>query len=193
MDVKSGCMAAMRLRLFASLFLLTFSFALCVAESRYVTISVSGTNQTSVLAIQDFEVAKMVSAHDPLGTFNGFKLTVSKPSFTTQFDFYELQGYWVNNEGYGPAKPIVVTGPATLTLNSGIASRATNNAAFITFEILPETSPIDKTLILPPGTNQVEITLESSTNLVTWATATNGIYGSPDAARFFRIHLRKLD
>ena len=180
----------MKLRLLNSLFLFTFFSAVCLAESRYVTIAVSGTNQTSQLTIQDFEVARMVAAHDPMSFY--FSLTVAKVSFTSQYNYPNLQGV-LQNDGFVPPKSIVITGPATLTIVSGTPSRTTNNAAFITFEILPESSPVDKTLIVPPGTNQVEIMLESSTNLVSWATATNGIYGSPDAARFFRIHLRKLD
>ncbi len=41
--------------------------------------------------------------------------------------------------------------------------------------------------MLAPGTNQVFVTLESSTNLLNWSDATNGVYGSPDTARFFRL------
>ena len=59
----------------------------------------------------------------------------------------------------------------------------------LTVKIIPETYDVNKTVILPPTTNQVQVTMESSTNLVTWVTATNGIYGSPDSARFFRIKL----
>lgn len=47
--------------------------------------------------------------------------------------------------------------------------------------------------VLSSGTNQVFVTLESSTNLVNWSTATNGVYGSPDEARFFRIHMEEVD
>ena len=173
-----------------SLLLLAFSSVICVAESRYVTLSVSGTNQTDQLTLQDFEVARLASASGPQ---NVFSLNVSKSSFSTSFIYKDLQGRNFCSPYYVPPKSIVVTGPATFTLMSGTASRPIDNGALPTFEILPETSPVDKTLILPPGTNQVEIRLESSTNLVSWATATNGIYGSPNEARFFRIHLRKLN
>ena len=55
----------MKLRLFTtSLLLLAFSSVICVAESRYVTLSVSGTNQTDQITLQDFEVARLASASD---------------------------------------------------------------------------------------------------------------------------------
>ena len=172
-----------------SLLFVALSSGICIAESRYVTLSVSGTNQTDQLTLEDFEVARLASASD---SSSRFELTASTPRFTTIFSYTDLQGCSFCNY-YSPPKSIVVKGPATFTLTSGIASRSTHDGAFVTFEILPETSPVDKTLIVPPGTNRVEITLESSTNLVSWAVATNGVYGSPIEARFFRIHLRKLD
>ena len=64
------------------------------------------------------------------------------------------------------------------------------NSTVMTVKIIPVNYDVNKTLILPPGTNQVAIALETSTNLVNWSTATNGIYGSPDEARFFRIHMQ---
>src|SRR6266404_2949608 len=81
-----------------------------------------------------------------------------------------------------PAKH-VIAGPATIRLSNGYL----NAPVYCTFSIAPEVFPPDKSLILPAGTNQVTITLECSTNLVNWVTATNGIYGSPTAAKFFRI------
>ena len=188
--VRTDCNAMKPTFFTTSLLFLALSSVACVAEARYVTLSVSGTNQTEQLTLQDFEVARLVSASDPQSAFS---LTVAKSSFSTFFLYKDLQGCSFCSPYYVPPKSIVATGPATFTLMSGIDSRSTNNGAFITFEILPETSPVDKTLIVPPGTNRVEITLESSTNLVSWATATNGVYGSPDEARFFRIHLRKLN
>ena len=47
-------------------------------------------------------------------------------------------------------------------------------------------------VMLEPSTNQVYVALESSTNLVNWADATNGVYGSPDTARIFRIRMSNL-
>jgi hypothetical protein len=49
-----------------------------------------------------------------------------------------------------------------------------------------EQYPPDKTLITLPGTNSCTVTLEGSTDLVHWSTATNGTYTVPQAM-FFRI------
>ena len=77
---------------------------------------------------------------------------------------------------------IPVTGPAIIT-----ASSDSGNTLVITVKITPDSPDVNQAFILPPGTNQVHITLESSTNLVNWAAATNGVYSSPDTVRFFRI------
>ena len=172
--------------------LVFFGSGICVAESRYVTLSVSGTNQTDQFILQDFEVAKLKSAHDRLVTFS---LTVTNSHFSTYFLQADLQGGLTGSSSsmfHIPPKSIVIAGPATFTLTSGSALRDANDA-YATFEILPETSSVNQTLIIPPGTNHVQITLESSTNLVSWSATTNGVYGSPDTARFFRINLQKLD
>lgn len=179
-----------------ALLCIILGLSICAAENRYVTLSVGGTNQTDQLTIQGVETARMISACDHLNPEGVFGLTVAKSSFSISYDNRDLQGYALNPyNNFIPPKSIVVAGPATFTLlsNYGSNSRDTNQGAFITFEILPATSSVDKTVIVPPQTNKVEITLESSTNLVSWATATNGVYGSPDEARFFRIHLRRLD
>lgn len=102
---------------------------------------------------------------------------------------------------------IPVTGPATIT-----ASASHGNTAVITVKITPDSSDVNKAFILRPGTNQDSVTLEtstnqvyvvlesttnqvyvaleSSTNLVNWTDATNGVYGSPDTVRFFRIRTK---
>jgi hypothetical protein len=85
--------------------------------------------------------------------------------------------------GYG----IPVTGPATIT-----ASSSRDNTVLITVKITPDPVDVNKTLILPPGTNQVYVALESSTNLVNWSAATNGFYGSPETVLFFRIRTNAL-
>ena len=35
--------------------------------------------------------------------------------------------------------------------------------------------------------------MECSTNLVQWAAATNGVYASPDQAKFFRIKAERVN
>ncbi len=80
--------------------------------------------------------------------------------------------------------PPAVTGPAKLVLvgyGGGLA----------TFRISPNfTDPQKTAIVLPGAENAAQITLECSTNLSTWVSATNGLY-SGDVAKFFRIHLEK--
>lgn len=64
---------------------------------------------------------------------------------------------------------------------------AEGEPAFITVEYLPDATSPDRTLILPQGTNAVAVSLEVSTNLTHWATATNGVYVPGETPRFFRI------
>lgn len=113
-------------------------------------------------------------------------------SVTTLNAFLYFQRDGTNFVGFKAAdatgKGTIMKGPATVVLVGQLGT-----PAYLTLKIMPESFPPDKTVILPPGTNQVQVTLESSTNLVNWAAATNGVYGSPNEARFFRIHLQKLD
>lgn len=113
-------------------------------------------------------------------------------SITTLNSFLYFQRAGTNFVGFKAAdatgKGTIMQGPATVVLVAQLGT-----PAYLTLKMMPASYPPDKTVILPPGTNQVQVTLESSTNLVNWAAATNGIYGSPDSARFFRIHMQKLN
>ena len=84
------------------------------------------------------------------------------------------------------ANPLVIAGPASLTLVGGTVS----SGYFCTYKFLSTTFDPNKTLILPPGTNMVNVTMQSSTNLLNWVTATNGLYGSTNTAMFFRVSLQ---
>jgi hypothetical protein len=83
-----------------------------------------------------------------------------------------------------------ISGPASVKL---VSRAAVEPKYIVTYTLTPESFPPDKTIILPPGTNQVAITLESSTNLLHWVAATNGVYGTTNEARFFRIKADRLN
>jgi hypothetical protein len=91
----------------------------------------------------------------------------------------------------GPLATLNGPGKFILSMDSGTAN--SDSSAMMTVKIHPEAYDPNKTVIIPPGTNHVAITMETSTNLVAWLTATNGIYGGPESARFFRIRMDKLD
>lgn len=85
------------------------------------------------------------------------------------------------------SKGLAISGPAMLHLRS----YNTNTKCFVTFKITPDAFPPDKTFIIPDGTPGATVTLECSTNLLTWTTATNGFYTGTNGAKFFRINAQR--
>lgn len=148
-------------------------------NSRYVTVmAFNGPTNIVVLA---GEAAEIVSCHyesigEPFITF--YRPRILKDGYTIRG---VPPGYPLSTGTV--ARGTIVAGPALITNDGG--------GAILTVKITPDTYDVNKTVILPPSTNQVHIALESSTNLVNWADATNGVYGSPDFARFFRIRMDK--
>lgn len=146
---------------------------------RYATVA--ATNGPATITILAGETAEILSSYYESTDTTG--VTLCRPMITK--DGLAIRGLPV---GYALSGGILqrgttVAGPATITQDW--------SGAILTVKITADTYDVNKTLILPPGTNQVYITLESSTNLVNWADATNGLYGSPDVARFFRIRMDK--
>lgn len=74
----------------------------------------------------------------------------------------------------------VIQGPVTFYLKPG-------DPSMLTLELLPAAFDPGKALIVPQGSNAVAVAMEWSTNLVHWSDATNGVYGTADAAKFFRV------
>ena len=106
---------------------------------------------------------------------------------------------WIEKDGEratyyppGPAPistPLVIRGPARLTLSSNTQKGAT----YATFRITPERVDPTQTVIVYPGTNNAaKVTLLCSTNLTDWSAATNGLY-SGGVAKFFRIGVEKAE
>jgi hypothetical protein len=157
------------------------------AQAEIVTLTASGVDlgngnyatTTNSLSIEPFEVAELISfpAHVPP---NGgtVRLDIVKNGKTLTILSSTSNGF------QQPLPSIVVAGPATFSLRSANAE-----GNFATFRITPEAFPPDRTLIVPPGTNQTRVVLECSTNLVVWTTTTNGLYGPSEGAKFFRIKM----
>jgi hypothetical protein len=165
----------------SSLVLIVAGCSLASAQTwQYVTLTATplapSESATNTYAIADAQAAEIISVQSP--SFAYLSITKDGVSFP----------YWRAADNNPGGKGTIIQGPATFTL---LAQSST--AAYLTLKLMPESFPPNQTLILPPGTNQVSITLESSTNLVNWSSATNGIFGSPDEARFFRIHMQKLN
>lgn len=87
--------------------------------------------------------------------------------------------------GIGPGS--VLAGPATIQLTqlSGYTP-----GAFATISVEPGPFPPGQTAVVGAYTGNVQVTMQVSTDLVNWTTATNGqVYTNSPTARFFRIQL----
>ena len=109
-------------------------------------------------------------------------------------DQIALQGRPASFTGVGTSRGTTVAGPAVITLtqvyNSIYLDPDPNyRGALLTVKLSPMTASPQQTVVVAPGMGVVSIALESSTNLVNWFDATNGIYG--DNLRFFRVRLTK--
>lgn len=166
-----------------SYFLLTAAHA---GDARYETVT--GTNS---ITIADYETAELISVlttnDSPAAPGLPYYVRIEKDGFAFSAKSsaaYLNQGIGAGNVSSGVGD--IIRGPAKFSL------RDNGGAQGFTLRITPVSFPPNLTLIVPPGTNQVQISMESSTNLVNWATATNGVYGSPDEARFFRLKMTNL-
>lgn len=150
-------------------------------SERYVTITaipqLLGVTATNTYTISEAEAAEIIS-------ISGYP---PYPSLYFQKDGTYFTSYH-SADATAASRGSIVKGPATFVLIGPYPT-----PQYLTLKVMPEAYPPDKTLIIAPGTNQFQITLESSTNLVNWAAATNGVYGSPDEARFFRIHMQTFN
>jgi hypothetical protein len=164
----------MKTKFIGAAILLTATFSSSAQSERYVSVT-AAPNMTNQVTINDTETAQL--------------LYFLPASGSTPNMYYQKDGLIFNALAipYFTSGGPTVKGPAIFTLVSQGAP------SVMTLKIMPESFDPNKTLILPPGTNQVNVAMETSTNLVNWVTATNGIYGSPETARFFRIRMEKLN
>ena len=90
-----------------------------------------------------------------------------------------------------------IAGPATFKIVTTLGYMLNNPAeprassGLMTVKKSPLTYSPQKSVTVAPGMGNVQIELESSTNLLTWAASTNGVYN--DDLRFFRVKLTKLN
>jgi hypothetical protein len=61
-----------------------------------------------------------------------------------------------------------------------------------TFDVSPQPFGPDKTITVPAGAGGANVIMESSSDLVNWTAATNGVYANLPAARFFRIRAERV-
>ena len=167
----------MRKAILLALTMLTIS-----ARAGIVTLT-ANTNDVAELRIGPYEVAELVS-YPAVMNSDGGSLVVVKDGKTIP---YRLP-FWPGAQT--AIDTLIVAGPATIQFR--MSGAPNTRAGLCTFRVSPEAVPPDRTILVPPGTNQTQITLECSTNLVHWFSATNGIYGPLPEAKFFRIKAERL-
>jgi hypothetical protein len=149
------------------------------AQTKYVTLKVESSFAPPGFVTNTFEITSSETA-EVVGTYlNGTWLEVEKEGTLFLFTDAVLNNY-VNRQ-------VIIAGPAVFRLRT----ITTNQKSFSTLRIIPESFSPDKTIIIPEGTAGATITLECSTNLLNWSTATNGFYTGTNSSKFFRIRAER--
>ena len=134
---------AMKTQILLGTALLLGIFTSAADNSRCVTVTATYGGPATI-QIQQGETAELVSSVSTIKN-GSVQITFGK------------SGGGGNPWDFG----IPITGPATITANSGRW-----NTAVVTVKITPDSPNVNNTLILRPGTNQDDVTLESNTNQV---------------------------
>lgn len=151
----------------------TIAFAQC----RYVTIQASGEDPcTNTVEIAANETVELLSALPAASSGPYYTVTITKGERTDTVLFGNVINF---------NRPVIVRGPARIGLTGG-------TSGFCTMKIIPDTFPVDKTIVIPAGTTGATITLECSTNLIDWVIATNGFYSATNTSTFFRIRAERV-
>jgi hypothetical protein len=160
-------------------------------QARYVTVtyttSIIGTNApayqnilqwqgSNSIAIAEGEVGEIQAVAYPYT----YKIIKNSLEFDSQFlpQVFKVVG------------PATIMGYASYSAYLYDAPHPARNG-MMTVKILPLTYSPQKSVTVAPGMGNVQIELESSTNLLSWAASTNGVYN--DDLRFFRVKLTKLN
>jgi hypothetical protein len=165
------------------------------AQPKILTFIQTSTTQTNTVHVGDFESVKVLTARDYASSsflYGFIEVSKSEGSLTNKI---------LSNTGQaGAAAPLfpenlVIAGPADLTISSSILAggniqRTAAMPLVVTLEISPGAYSVTNSVTLGPGQG-AEINLESSTNLIQWAPATNGVYTTLPAM-FFRLHLLRI-
>jgi hypothetical protein len=126
---------------------------------------------------------------------NSAVITVSSNSFATIKSVNSASGGYVqlNLQGVNFAfhlpdsspSGLIFSGPATMQLQGD-----GYGAALATVDVEPGPFPPGKALTVGANSGNVQVTMQMSTDLVTWTPAVNGmVYTNTPDARFFRIQM----
>lgn len=139
-------------------------------------------------AIASADGTRFVTLTAPLGITSKLVLTSEETvEFLTNAD--AMGALWLVKDGhqYLSTEARFAQGPCEVRLTGTYKERP----GICTVMVHRSIQPPDKTVVIPPGQG-AQITLQCSSNLVDWVTATNGIYTNVPSMKFFRIHSEKV-
>ena len=145
------------------------------------TFGLTRTNDTKRIEIKTNEVMQVLFHHDV--NFKFIVAEVTNSMDPTILDF---------GTDRSPAKLPIIAGPASLIVGLGFSSSGTG---IFTIKRVIQTDTLTplSTVVIPSDANaQVNVILESSTNLVSWTAALPGTYGKSANTRFFRVRAELL-
>lgn len=171
----------------------------CWAGQGAVTLDCQYTNYSETLVVGENEVATVKSYLDwsmNMGNpeqYAGAVVMVTRPGTTAAASIdakLALHNFGFFGSSLSPMN-FTVAGPASIQLQPWPDVHVDFWALF-TIEVQPRPFTPDKATTIGPNAGSVNVVLETSTNLIHWTTATNGIvYTNSPAARFFRIKTEK--
>ena len=140
----------MKIHLIAILILTAGCLSASAQYEQYVTLNVAPPNNppTSDFVTNTFSInqgqAAQITSYFGSQAYSFYTISNNGAIFSSE----PLPSY------FGPNPGAIIQGPATFTLNSSGGFNA-----LLTLKIIPEAYDPNKTLIVPPGTNHVQITL----------------------------------
>ncbi|HVU09610.1 MAG TPA: hypothetical protein VHG89_13845 [Verrucomicrobiae bacterium] len=161
---------------------LFFSFRGAAQTVQYVTLVPPGDNSNATFAVQTNQIVTLV----------GYDWR-NQPALTVTFASGSSQAVTPNYVG---SSNVPWPMPQTFAGLTSISVHAGNYATFASFQITTPASanvvsnyvPADAIVIPASATGNVQIILESSSDLVNWTAANPGTYGASSATnRFFRV------
>ena len=153
-----------------------------VYADRYVTVTPAAS-----IDIPEGETALVVSAA-PYLPYSQFPLYYISGGLTNSMYIYPPGDNSYPRLAPTSENPLPLVGPATISTEAGILGMKIVNTIYsTTVSASAEGTPSNAVVIPEDATGPVEIILESSTDLISWNSATPGTYGSSDSNRFFRV------
>lgn len=152
--------------------------------SKVTTLVIRGTVTNSVGGLD------WISATNSIQVLSGEAVRVAALRPRTSADGTQESNYsWFVKSGgvFRVAKGDVIEGPAVFWLRNDLGGDVLLTLEFYSLAVDPS-----KTLIVTQSSNSVAVAMEWSTNLVQWSEGTNGVYSTPDAAKFFRVKVAPL-